>query len=327
MAGLAALRRLRFNPVVADTLYWVARPLFDIAGFARGVFSQRLRRNGGSAEYDGIALHFPRNVGSEFISSICWHDIDGFEPDTWRTLRKLLQGAGTFLDVGSNIGFYAVLAKKIAPTVEVEAFEPYPPLCANNRLFAKANGVTYTIHQMALSDCSGTSTLYRPADDTGTEPSASTIATGSWQSRKAHTELIVETSTLDALLTDRTLKRPVVMKIDVEDHEAAVLRGAANTMQRYRPLIVCEILPRPLRDPNNPNDDRSVAEQHENRSTTKALIELGYIAFAITPTGYFRFSSMDFARGRNFTDFLLVPREFVDIDCNFLDLGRLVQEQ
>ena len=65
--------------------------------------------------------------------------------------------------------------------------------------------------------------------------------------------------TVDTFLAERELKMPLVIKIDVEDHEAAVLRGAAKTITCYQPMIVCEILPRPLRDPNNPSDNRPIA--------------------------------------------------------------------
>ncbi len=208
----ALLRQLRFNPAIATCLYWTARPIFDVSGHLRAQIASKLRRNGGAITYDGIGLRFPRNVGTGFISSICWHGVDGFEPHTWATLRALLKDAGTFLDVGSNIGFYAVLAKKISPTVEVIAFEPVPTLCAGHRLFCQANGVPGNVHQLALSDTNGTARFYRPTeDDAVDESSAGTITAASWQARRSHTEIIVQTTTLDEFLMDKTLKQPVVI--------------------------------------------------------------------------------------------------------------------
>ena len=34
---------------------------------------------------------------------------------------------------------------------------------------------------------------------------------------------------------------PTVIKIDVEGHESAVLTGALQTLERYRPTLLCEV--------------------------------------------------------------------------------------
>jgi len=274
----------------------------------RLVRSVYLGLHGRTAAYDGVPLRFPPNVGDGLLWSLCRYGTRGFEPDTWATLRTLLADAKVFLDVGSNIGFYSVLAGKIAPTIEIIAFEPLPALCDAHRLFCEANGVAVEFQPLALSDMNGAATLFLPTED-GDEVSTATITKVSWQARKPHDEITVRTMKLDTFLACRPLQMPVVIKIDVEDHDAAVLRGAAETIARYRPMIVCEILPRSVRDPSNINDNRAIDEQHGNRATVAALDMLNYAAFAIKPNNYFRFAGDDFARPRSFTDFLLIPRE------------------
>ena len=307
------LRRARLNSAVSMLLYSMGRPIFRVARGLETQIAKRIRRNGGSAEYDGITLHFPRNVGIGFLSSISWHGTQGFEPDTWATLRQLIQRSATFLDIGSNIGFYSVLAKLVAPQVDVLSFEPVPALCEQSRDFHAANGVAANIYQIALSDTDGRANLYQPIEAEPTESAASTLATASWQARKPHKELIVETVKLDSFLANRTLGTPVAIKIDVEDHDAAVLRGAADTIRKYRPWIVCEILPRPFRPDGGPGSTLiPVAEQHGNVETVAALGAMNYAAFAITPLGYFRLFPDDFKIDRKFTDFLLLPNECVD---------------
>ena len=271
-----------------------------------------LRLHGRTIVYDGVILRFPPNVGDDLLWSLCRYSTQGFEPDTWATLRALLADAGTFLDIGSHIGMYSVLARSIAPRADIIAFEPVPALCKRHRLFCKANDAAVELHQLALSDVNRTVALYLSAEEAsehGAELATATIASTSWQARKEHDEISVPAMTLDTFLAERELKMPLVIKIDAEDHEAAVLRGAAKTITCYQPMIVCEILPRPLRDPNNLSDDRPIAEQHENRATVAVVGALGYVAFAIKPNGYFRFFAEDFARARTFTDFLLIPSE------------------
>jgi FkbM family methyltransferase len=216
-----------------------------------------LRLHGRTIVYDGVILRFPPNVGDDLLWSLCRYSTQGFEPDTWATLRALLADAGTFLDIGSHIGMYSVLARSIVPHADIIAFEPFPALCKRHRLFCKANDATVELHQLALSDVNRTVPLYLAEE--ASEPTTATIASTSWQARKTRNEISVPAMTVDTFLAERELKMPLVIKIDVEDHEAAVLRGAAKTITCYQPMIVCEILPRPLRDPNNPSDNRPIA--------------------------------------------------------------------
>lgn len=124
----------------------------------------------------------------------------------------------------------------------------------------------------------------------------------SWQAAKPHKETTVRIATLDKLLEERELRAPIIIKIDVEDNEAAVLRGARGMIGRYRPAIVCEILPR----------------AHNNKATVEALADLNYSAFAITVDGCFRFGADDFRLPRQFTDFLLLPSETLDPSVMFI---------
>jgi len=80
--------------------------------------------------------------------------------------------------------------------------------------------------------------LYQPIEMEIGETSASTLVAESWQARKTHHEFVVETAKLDTLLFDKYFNGPVTIKIDVEDHEAAVLRGAATTIRKFKSLIV-----------------------------------------------------------------------------------------
>jgi hypothetical protein len=50
---------------------------------------------------------------------------------------------------------------------------------------------------------------------------------------------VVATTTVDALA--QHLKRPSVLKIDVEGAEAIVLKGARGVLSADRPLILCEV--------------------------------------------------------------------------------------
>ena len=300
------LQRARYQPLLSRILYGVGRPVHSVAETISREIARKVRLNGGEATYDGIRLRFPRDVGPGYLSNITWYGQDGFEPHTWTALKTCLEGAGTFLDIGANIGFYSVLAHRIAPNAEILSFEPAPSIQTAARRFLAANGVPDTICPVALSDHNGTAKLYLPAEDHDFgESSANTLVSDSWQAHQKHNEIQVEVARLDSFLGDRALTRPVIVKIDVEDHEAAVLRGASNVIGAYRPIIVCEILPR----------------THGNRTTVDVLDSLGYLSYAIVSDGCFRFARDDFSRERFFTDFLLLPKEKIDPSICFIPHG------
>lgn len=285
--------RARYSPPIARTLYALARPLHIAASGLARQLTRKVRRNGGSAVYDGVELAFPVGVGADFLSSVTWHGIDGFEPHTWRVLRREIEGARTFIDVGANVGFYSVLAHKVRPGIQTLSFEPLPALHADCTAFHRANGVKGDIRQLALSDQDGEATIFEPQHDHDFgQTAASTLVAESWQAQKGGRQSVVRTARLDTLLAGQELPGPVAMKIDVEGFEPAVLRGARETIARYRPRIVCEILPR----------------DHANKETLAVLEELRYVPFAVLAEGCFRVEARDFAKPRLFTDFLLLPQ-------------------
>jgi FkbM family methyltransferase len=293
-------RRIRQNRIVAAVAWRAATPLHAIASrFTRA--AQKVRRNGGSVAYDGIRLRFPPNVGVDFLSGIHWRGTDGYEPNVWRVLRQLIPGSRTFIDVGAHIGFYAVLAQLINPELMLFGFEPVPELFLAAKKFFAANGLASEgLHQIALSDRDGQATLFLPLD----------YATmGSLAVRPNHLqcrEIRVDRERMDTFFADRPLKGPVTIKIDVEDHEHAVLDGARKVIAAYRPYIVCELLPRP-----------------HNAETIELIHDLDYAAFAITPDGCFRMSAGDFVKPRPTRDFLLIPNERVAPDQNFVPFEAL----
>jgi FkbM family methyltransferase len=136
-----------------------------------------------------------------------------------------------FLDVGANEGTWAGAAA--ASFREVHAFEPIAALATK---VAKLIPPNVTVHNVALSDHKGNATLFVPRIDG--------LATTSRASLEAQANGAAEAVLQDVEL--RTLDSYEftgvdVIKIDVEGHEAATLRGTEHTLERERPALVIEI--------------------------------------------------------------------------------------
>lgn len=127
------------------------------------------------------------------------------------------------VDAGANIGNHALYFAAFLAHERIHAFEPIPAnytlLSANVAAFP-----TVTPWPLALSSARG---KLRMADNPGNMGACLVSAEGTIE---------VPAVTLDSLgFRDVTL-----LKLDVENHEAAVLDGARETIEREHPLILIE---------------------------------------------------------------------------------------
>ncbi len=153
--------------------------------------------------------------------------------------RAIISLSGdVFWDVGANTGYYAL---RLAPRFsEVRAFEPNPDAVKilRNRI-AKARIQNVTVEPLALSDVTGTSTLYLLTHvrekTVGSRNTLLRDPSLGDDSPKGETmtapSIEVETTTVDSLLGPRKVD---LMKIDVEGGEFIVLRGAREALSQGR---------------------------------------------------------------------------------------------
>jgi hypothetical protein len=125
------LKRWRDNYYLSLLLAYCAKPLWLISSRAALRIEQSVRKNGVTIKLpNDKRMSLERDSGIGIASLLFWHGLDGFEPETSRTLRFLFERAATFLDVGANCGLYSVLGALWNPKLEVFAFEPVPQIFA-----------------------------------------------------------------------------------------------------------------------------------------------------------------------------------------------------
>jgi FkbM family methyltransferase len=140
-------------------------------------------------------------------------------------ITRLVPSGRAAVDVGANRGIYTYWMSKRAS--EVDAFEPQPWLA---RYIRSARLPHVRVHEVALSEITGHAQLVVPADD-GLAHLASTAA-----GQGPGSLVEVSTRSLDSFgLVDVGF-----LKIDVEGHEMAVLRGGRETIERSRPVVFVE---------------------------------------------------------------------------------------
>lgn len=138
----------------------------------------------------------------------------------------------TVLDVGANVGQFAVAAAKLFPNVQVHSFEPLPDCVAELRKHAASLG-NLTIYPVALGEQEGEVTMHVNAQSRASSvlPLAQAHLTAFPEAREQK-EIKVRVTTLDHILASTNLPRPILLKIDVQGYEAQTLRGASATLKQ-----------------------------------------------------------------------------------------------
>lgn len=152
----------------------------------------------------------------------------------WLVEHLRLRPGDVALDVGSNIGWYATLFDRLAePGADVFAFEPDP----DNRALLEENLRLNAVRRVqvvpcAVSDSERTATLHRYAGGNRGQHTLLPIYSGD--------DVEVRTVTLDEFWRARGLgdRRLRLIKIDIEGHEAAALRGGREVLARCDLLLM-----------------------------------------------------------------------------------------
>ena len=166
-------------------------------------------------------------IGQSIIryGEYCWHEFE--------LLQQVCKAGDIIVEVGANIGTHTVgLAAKVGPGGRVIAYEPQPAifqlLCANVALNGLLNvdcrsvGLGDAAKAIEIPRCDYT----RPGNFGGIS-----------LERAQAGGMPVEIRTLDESFG---AERVNLLKIDAEGMEIPVLRGAANVIRRFKPVIYVE---------------------------------------------------------------------------------------
>lgn len=205
-----------------------------------------------------------------------------------RIITHLVPRGGVAVDVGANHGLYSVaMAGRVGRAGQVHAIEPYPPSAGHLRALARRRR-NVTVHEIALSDRSGTATLAVPVFR-GRELDA--LATLVAPAEASIRGMRVTTETLDHVLQD--VHRVDFVKCDVEGHEDEVLSGASRTLRTFAPPVVVELEQR--------HRSRSLTDTHDR------FLSQGYEGYYLTAAGLRRLTDFDVERDQ----LSLLPAGFV----------------
>ena len=230
-AGLLLKKTLR-RPVRA---FFRALPLpwgLRLARIDRRLFNQL--PPGHSLRYD--RYHGDLSVQLDTTYPIERQMLSGeYDPETAHVMRTFVEPGDVCIDVGANVGAHVLLlAKLVAPTGHVYAFEPGPPIFERLKINLALNpGLSglVTPERLGISDTKGK--LFWN-EDMGNRGNAHLRSTAGIE---------VPVTTLDEYFArHRPPGRISFMKVDVEGMEYEVLNGAVGLLARDHPILYFETL-------------------------------------------------------------------------------------
>lgn len=150
-----------------------------------------------------------------------------FEPNSLAAWAKIVKPGTEVLDIGCYSGLFSIAAALLG--ARVVAVEPMLPMIERSRENFARNGVEVMLIEAAASDKDGSGEIHYTSVD---------FTAGASMARKSGLTQPVKLIRLDSLKVENVS----AIKIDVERHEAAVLRGAQALLARWRPMLIVEAL-------------------------------------------------------------------------------------
>jgi len=160
-----------------------------------------------------------------------------WEPNVTAAFERALAPGDVCLDIGAHIGYYTLLAARLAGSGgHVYAFEPHPANYARLCLNVELNGFeNVTVVERAVGPETRRVELYEgPAANSGLATLSPELAA---KTRPGRT-LRVDIGPVTAAVPETDLKRVRVIKIDVEWYELEVLRSLTPVLELDQPLSV-----------------------------------------------------------------------------------------
>lgn len=193
---------------------------------------------------EGKKIQLKTNQTSYLSRLIFWEGYLHFEYTA--IFIKLIKRINVFYDVGSNIGYYSLLAAMENPEIKIVAFEP----ATGPQHYLKENVElnkfkNISVEHLALSEKTGDLTFFEVKNKKYTYLEHNLAGEGNAGSKTTGRNFVpttVKSKTFDEYVTDVNETRIDLVKMDTEGTEHFILEHAQIVLEKMKPIVICETL-------------------------------------------------------------------------------------
>jgi len=182
-------------------------------------------------------------VDSQVLEQLYWCGEQGWEPELLPWWREFCRRSHSVLELGTNVGYFAVQGGRAAPDVRYVAVEPHPVSAEACRRHLALNSVTSVelIEAAAVADSAVSSVpLLVPADQAAT-PTVAFLSPDT-ELPAAMAREVVAVLEVPAVDVRRLLDGVDLIKMDVEGQEHLLLAAMRAHLRTSRPTLFVEVL-------------------------------------------------------------------------------------
>ena len=188
-------------------------------------------------------IYLKTNQTNYVTVKLFWEGYENFEYSL--IFIDLIKNVRTFIDVGSNIGYYSIIGATLNKELKVISFEPsgsvFKYLSQNIIINNLSNNVV--LEKIALSNRIGFikffelyNTKYPNIDNLSGEHNIGT------KKLKFNKPTKVKSTTLDEYILSNKVNRVDLIKLDTEGSEHLIIKKGLKIIRKFKPIIICEVL-------------------------------------------------------------------------------------
>ncbi|WMI69670.1 FkbM family methyltransferase [Mangrovimonas sp. YM274] len=185
------------------------------------------------------------NQTSYITQLLFWQGYGKFEYSL--IFEKLSKQISYFLDIGSNIGYYSLIASKANPEIKIYAFEPAkgPKHFLSKNILINNFENNIELVDLAISNTIGNIDFYEVENKKYTYLKQNLAGEGNAGTKISSRNFVknsVKSSTLDEFITSTKVPQIDLIKIDTEGTEIDILNSGLEQIKKFEPIIICETL-------------------------------------------------------------------------------------
>lgn len=210
-----------------------------------------------------------------------------FELSTVNAYKRIIRPGDVVLDIGANIGAHTLpMAKLVGDTGKIVAFEPtnyaFEKLKENSRLNPDLMGRIMANQVMLVGSKNSNPASPALPDIYSSWPLIETEGAHDLHQGRLMSTSRATTETLDSYFESNPVKRIDCIKVDIDGYECEMFKGAINTLKRWRPKIIMELMPYGL-------------EEHGGslEELVNIIVELGYAIYTLDEKTRLPMSAVD----------------------------------